>query len=263
MGSIAGMVSDMLRKTKGSNALEPLAIECTVLYLDKIIARRQQLVSEDSIESVVGLLHDFGLQDEPSTKDRVEFLACVGSYHEHMNRKKRGGSDPTEKDWGLLGQRFLDVVAFSAVPKFYSPNYGLLCFKRAKDPSKVRECYDLALKASGDLPLPENAEAEGHLHYNWSKYLLETGRRNEALEPWQKSTGRRIVFYELLLNADHGRLLAAAQQIVKMRYDFREEGFFPETDTDLCMVSQDYYDGLVGAYGDEVFKSCVTKPKAP
>lgn len=223
--------------------------------LDKLIRVRQTLISMKILGEVLELVRE---ADESVTSDpRFQLLEAV---REHDAAIKRQEKDPAV--WSVLSARFESIAPATPQVDFYRLNYAVLELiktgKREFD-ERIRKLYRLAGEAALQLPELECAEALGHLHYNVAKWFHADKHRTEALAHWQQSARNRFQFYALLkaANEPRERLLAAAQQLAKLRGDFLD--FFPDAALEECGVDADVYAELVADYGDELGAFSVKK----
>lgn len=189
-------------------------------------------------------------EKDPSatTNPRYRFLEAVQRYHEAVNAR---ATDPGT--WIEIGAVFSIIEAVTEVIAFYNVNYQLLCTRNAGPPSdqKVPKLFEDAKILAHWLSDDERCEALGHLYYNWSRYLLlGNGSVSEAFAAWVQAAAHRMTFYESQKQQrkPYDALLAAAQQVAKMRHDFRK--FFPQYELEYCGVSEDYAEYLRSIFGD-------------
>lgn len=232
--------------------IEPLYDERIDSLMDILIKRRQELISRDAIGGIVVAMEALGghaMKDNP----RYRFLYFVGGYHDAIKKKE---GDPLA--WAWLGARFLEDLEGTNHPAiaFYRLNYAFLCFRNAggEHEARLEGLYEEAQSAAAGLEQAEGYEALGHLHYNWSRFLLKKGRKSEAFTAWQEAAWNRVGFYKASKESGGGQdaLLAAAQQVAKMRCDFRGDAFFPHIDTDRCGVSAELYAELERDFGGKL-----------
>lgn len=218
-------------------------------FLDELVVRRQEMISLNIVRDV--LTEVASMMPHAVPNPRFNFLAAVAYYHETIVAKKG-----TPELWSIIAARFESIQPVTAMLSFYVLNYAFLAYRNAGGvhEKRLQPLYEKASITAEHLEEQERHEALGHLHYNWARYLLKSGRRHEALVPWQKSSEQRVAFYEDLKQQrkDRDTMLAAAQQIAKMRCDFRKDGFFPEVPTELCGVSEELYDALEVTFGEKL-----------
>lgn len=220
----------------------------TMLDLDYLVRIRQSLISQGTLTQ---RLNDLRTVD-PSTEidPRFTFLEVVQRYSDAV---KSGTADSVQ--WVCLLSEFGVIEPSTPALEFYLPNYMLLCARNAGPPNdeKVIPLFEKAALAALKLPDDERAEALGHLHYNVSRWLLKKNRTADALAHWQSASLHRFQFYGLLkmTKEPRERLLAAAQQLAKMRRDF--PSFFAAADIEDCNVPTDVVAELEADYGPELY----------
>jgi hypothetical protein len=231
-----------------------------IRFLDDVIRRRQDMIASDYLQMALSHIRIVHKTTSGAVVHRVAYLDLVECYHVGSKKKLA-----TPDDWTELGQRFLQLEGVTPVVAFYRLNYAFLCVRNGDGAHDfLTELYRDAVQAAAGLEETERDEALGHLHYNWARYLLKVGRRNEALAPWQESSKHRVAYYDALKRGRAGEsmLLAAAQQVAKNLHEFRDKNFFQEVDTVLCGVPQELFDSLEQMFGiGRLLHNCVNKPK--
>ena len=225
------------------------------IRLDKLIRVRQTLISMKILGDVLELIReaDSSIVGDPR-------FALLEAVREHDAAVKRQEKDPTV--WSVLSARFESIIPATPQVDFYRLNYAVLDLiktgKRQFD-QRIRKLYRLAGEAALQLPELECVEALGHLHYNVAKWFHADKHVTEALTHWQQSARNRFQFYALLkaANEPRERLLAAAQQLAKLRKDFPD--FFPDTPLEECGVEADVYAELEADFGQELGAFSVKK----
>lgn len=221
--------------------------EDTERLLEECITRRQELISSDALDECIDLIK----QKWPTMNaPQFEFLKAVSAYH--RTTKERSGS---KEAWSVLGARFEAIILTSPMTRFYVANYMFLCFRNSQSPAlrkRLESIFKQAADISFQLTSAERNEAMGHLHYNAARWLCSEGKTSDALQHWQSAARHRLGFYGELkyTGASDARLLAAAQQIAKMRSDFVT--FFPETAILESGVEEKVYDELLAEFGEKL-----------
>lgn len=220
------------------------------LDLDELVRIRQSLISQGTLTE---RLNDLRTVDPLTEIDpRFTFLETVQRY---SDATKSGTADSVQ--WVSLLSDFSAIEATTPELEFYLPNYMLLCARNAGPPIdvKVPELFRTAADAALKLPEEEQDEALGHLQYNVARWMLKKDRRDDALTHWQAASRHRFQFYGLLKaagNEPYERLLAAAQQVAKMRIDF--PAFFKDKDVDECGVEAKILDELKADFPKDLDK---------
>lgn len=222
--------------------------------LDSAVKHRQTLMSRGILRRVLHLLW-MGNHDVAKNR-RYIFLIYANAYSNAMQRKEKRSAV-----WSLLGDAFMAIDAVTAMVAYYNVNYALLAYRNAggEHATRVPELFRKANDLAASLDEMERMEALGYLNYNVARWHHGQENVDEALLLWKKAAEHRFDFYARLkmAKAPQAQLLAAAQQLAKIRKDF--PGFFPETPIDDCGLEADVYEELEAEYGPDLHAFAVTK----
>ena len=219
--------------------------------LDRMIKERQALISSGTLQSQ---LQEFKEKYPDEYSDpRYDFLDAVNLY----DRSVKAGMKSPQQYIDLLEQFTGIDTGSNTQLRFYVPNYALLCARNAGTPhdNEVPKYFQQAETAASNLPDDERDEALGHLHYNVARWLHKKECLEEAIPHWKSASMHRLTFYGLLKaagNEPYDRLLAAAQQVAKMRSDF--PAFFKDKDVDECGVEAKILDELKADFPKDLDK---------
>lgn len=228
----------------------PPTFENDDAYLNELIERRQEMLSANVIRGVVDRLDMF------KNNPRYQFLSAVAQYHETIVKKS---GNPVL--WAIIAARFEAIEPATPMLAFYIANYALLAYRNAAGvhEKRIQPLFERAATASFTLEREQKFEGMGHLHYNVARWYHGKGNKLDALTHWQSSAEFRFMFFGLLKNAkaERTRLLAAAQQVAKMRHDF--PSFFPDTTIEECGVEADVYQELQADFGQDLLAFSAAK----
>lgn len=218
-----------------------------MLDLGELVRIRQSLISQGTLRQALDDLRTVHPQSEADPQ--FTFLETVLRYSYAV---KANTNDAII--WIDLLSAFSVVDPITPELEFYLPNYMLLCARNAGPPNdaKVPGLFQRAAEAALKLPDGERDEALGHLNYNVAKWLKKRGQVADALAHWQAAARHRFQFYGRLkmAKAPRAELLAAAQQLAKLRKDFPD--FFVGTDPEECGVDPDVFAELEADFGQEL-----------